>query len=86
MLRSMNLRPFLPLAFAALALLPSCRNETPVQRAQRLCTEESKAKNKDATLGKLNDLVADTACQAGTAACNVAPDGSPCKDFIARYH
>jgi hypothetical protein len=42
-------------------------------------------KIKDATLGKLNDLVADTGCQAGASGCDVEPEGSACRDFLAKY-
>lgn len=73
---------------AAFAGAAGCRHETPIQRAERVCLEQERAKTpKDASdaVKNLHELGAKATCSAGPAICSVAPDGAECQKFIDTY-
>ncbi|HVO29627.1 MAG TPA: hypothetical protein VMV18_02785 [bacterium] len=86
----MRIRSLLLSAVALASLsIAGCRHETPIQRAERICLEQERAKTpKDAsdTVRNLHELGAKATCSAGPALCEVAPDGAECKKFINTYN
>lgn len=82
-------RAWVPVVVAALSLgFAACRKETPIERAERLCLAQERAKI-DSTASperrNLSELGAGVICSAGPMLCSLDPNSRECLKFLDKY-